>query len=160
MKNKIISPDEIDRISVLSKGKRIVFCGGCFDIFHYGHLVFLTAAKASGDILIVQVESDEFIKKRKKRIPVHNQEQRCSIIAALECVDLVLPIPLLNGDSEYGDIVSKLKPAVIAVTEGDIAIDKKRQHAEAVGAEVRSVCPPFSSFSSSNIGKYEGIFSD
>ena len=41
--------------------KKTVLVGGCFDILHIGHVRFLQAAKKQGDILIVVLESDEFI---------------------------------------------------------------------------------------------------
>ncbi len=157
---KIFRRDQVNQILEIKKDKKVVLCGGCFDIFHYGHLVFLQAAKKEGDILCVQLESDEFIKNRKKRSPVHTQAQRAEIIAALEPVDVVITLPFFESDIEYGKLVADIKPAIIAVTEGDAALEKKKQHAAIYGAEVRVVCPAFHSFSSSNIGKYEGIFGD
>ena len=158
MSDKILNFAAISGFRKLHASEKIVFCGGCFDIFHYGHLQFLLNAKRQGDILVVQIESDDFISARKKRTPVHNQMQRAEIIAALACVDYVLPIPHFETDAEYGAVIQSLRPEVIAVTEGDPALSKKQQHADANGAVVAEVCPPFVSFSSSQIGAYEGIF--
>lgn len=160
MSDKIIEYNRVAELIPKLSGKKVVLCGGCFDIFHYGHLMFLKSAKMAGDVLCVQVESDDFIKLRKKRVPVHNQMQRTEIIASLEFVDYVIALPLLTKDEEYGNLVTLIHPSVVAVTQGDAAIDKKQRHAGIIGAEVREVCAPFHSFSSSNIGKYEGIFSD
>ena len=160
MINKIVPYIHIDTLVPTIQDKRIVLCGGCFDIFHYGHLVFLRSAKESGDILCVQIESDDFIKRRKKRTPVHTQQQRAEVLASINVVDFVIPIPLFTTDQQYGDLVKRIRPDIIAVTQGDAAYDKKFVHAQAIGAEMKEVCPPFHSFSSSNIGKYEGIFGD
>ena len=48
----------VGRIAAFSKdlkkqGKVVVLAGGCFDILHPGHTVFLERAKKEGDILVV-----------------------------------------------------------------------------------------------------------
>ena len=47
--------------------KRIVFTNGCFDILHVGHVRYLAAAKAKGDILVVGLNSDQSIKSIKEK---------------------------------------------------------------------------------------------
>jgi len=100
------------------KGKIIVTCNGSFDLFHYGHLVFLDYARKQGDVLIVAINSDSSIKKYKsENRPMVPEEQRSQIIAALEIVDYVhifnetVPMPFIeaikpdfhaNG-AEYGE---------------------------------------------------------
>jgi len=46
-------------------GLRIVLTSGTFDLFHIGHAQYLEKAKALGDVLIVGVDSDEKVRKRK-----------------------------------------------------------------------------------------------
>ena len=54
-----------------------VLVGGCFDFIHFGHISFLKQAKASGDYLIVALESDENVRLAKGDArPIHTQEQR------------------------------------------------------------------------------------
>ena len=100
------------------KGKKIVTCNGSFDLFHYGHLLFLEHAKKQGDILIVGLNSDSSIKKYKSESrPIIPEKERSQIIAALEIVDYVnifnetVPMPFIeavkpdfhaNG-AEYGE---------------------------------------------------------
>ena len=68
--------------------KNIVLVGGCFDIVHLGHLIFLEKAKAKGDILIVLLESDENIRKNKgQNRPINNQEDRALFLSKLKMVD-------------------------------------------------------------------------
>lgn len=67
---------------------------GTYDLFHVGHLRLLERAKrlaGEGGRLIVGVSTDRFnwVEKHKKSaIPY---EQRAEIVAALRCVDLVIP---------------------------------------------------------------------
>jgi rfaE bifunctional protein nucleotidyltransferase chain/domain len=72
-------------------GDVVVWTNGCFDLFHVGHLRSLQAAKSLGDRLIVGINSDASIRRLKgPGRPIIRQEERCEIIAALECVDAVL----------------------------------------------------------------------
>lgn len=117
---KIVSRDELGRIApaLRAQGKTIVTCNGSFDLFHYGHLVFLLEARAQGDVLIVGINSDRSVKQYKSaNRPMVPQDQRAAILAALEAVDYVhifdetVPMPFLdvvkpqvhaNGE-EYGE---------------------------------------------------------
>lgn len=74
------------------QGLSIVFTNGCFDIVHSGHVRSLQQAKAQGDVLIVGVNSDESIRRLKgSKRPIIALEDRCEVLAALECVDYVVP---------------------------------------------------------------------
>ena len=48
-----------------TNGQRIVFANGCFDVLHVGHVRYLEAAKALGDLLIVAINSDEQARRLK-----------------------------------------------------------------------------------------------
>ncbi len=71
-----------------TQGKTVVYCHGCFDLMHPGHIKYFQAAKQMGDILIVTVTPDIYIDKGPGR-PVFNEALRSESIAALECVDYV-----------------------------------------------------------------------
>ena len=78
-------------IFLKSKGKRIVFTNGCFDILHVGHVSYLEKAKSKGDILIVAVNSDESVRKLKGKLrPIMNAIDRMRLLSALWCVDYVV----------------------------------------------------------------------
>lgn len=135
--------------------------GGCFELLHYGHYRFLTEARNAGDILIVALESDEFIRAHKHREPIHSQRERAQLLAELRCVDLVLLLPLMHSDRDYADLVKIVKPSIIAATDGDPRMEKKRQHAQEVGAEVLVVTPRVSHLSTTslrNIGSADNPF--
>ena len=156
----IITLEETQAVLSEEQGKRIVLVGGCYDILHFGHISFLKAARDAGDILAVALESDEFIRVRKNREPVHTQQQRAEILAELRCVDYVITLPLMRADSDYGGLVAAVMPSIIAITAGDTMIDRKKAHAEKVGATVQIVCDMAEGFSSSQILAYANILSD
>ncbi len=122
----------------MTKSKtKIVLTGGCFDIFHYGHLYFLKKAGSLGNYLIVAIESDKRVRKLKgPGRPVHSQKQRKEILESLNFVDKVIVLKDNMSDKDYQEFVARIRPDIIAVTEGDAFIEKKRSHAEKVGAKV------------------------
>ena len=150
---KIASFKEIDEIIPKISAKKTVLVGGCFDLIHYGHLIFLKNAKKEGDFLIVALESDDFIKTHKDRTSIHNQEQRAEIISSLDFVDLVIILPFFKSDKEYSDLVKMIKPNVIAVTEGDKQIENKKKQAKMFGAQLKKVSNHIKGFSTKQIIK-------
>jgi D-beta-D-heptose 7-phosphate kinase/D-beta-D-heptose 1-phosphate adenosyltransferase len=96
-------------------GRRIVFTNGCFDILHRGHITYLNRAKALGDILIVGVNSDRSVRKLKgPERPINSLEDRVQVLAALSCVDHIVPF---SGDTPH-ELISKIKPDIF-VKGGD-----------------------------------------
>jgi D-glycero-beta-D-manno-heptose 1-phosphate adenylyltransferase len=75
-----------------SRNKTIILAGGCFDLFHPGHLEYLLEAKRLGDILIVGINSDESIKAVKGKLPLFPLTERVAMLSSLECVDHLLVI--------------------------------------------------------------------
>ena len=75
-------------------GKKIVTTNGCFDLLHIGHLRYLQAAKALGDVLIVAVNADASVRGLKGDLrPVVSEADRAELIAGLACVDFALIFP-------------------------------------------------------------------
>ncbi len=68
----------------------IGYTTGVFDLFHIGHLNLLRNAKAMCDRLIVGVTTDELMVAYKKRRAVIPFVERCEIVRAIECVDVVI----------------------------------------------------------------------
>lgn len=117
--------------------KKTVLVGGCFDILHYGHLKFLKEARKKGNFLVIALESDESTKKLKgPGRPIHSQKERKEILESISFVDKVIALPPLKNDSDYAKLVNKVKPAVIAITEGDSYKFKKMEHAKVSGAKL------------------------
>jgi len=75
-----------------ARGERIVFTNGCFDILHAGHVTYLEQASRMGDRLIVAVNVDETVRALKgDDRPVNTLQRRMTVLAALACVDWVVP---------------------------------------------------------------------
>jgi len=81
----------IERINAArEKGACIVLANGCFDVLHVGHVRYLEAAKALGDLLVVGINSDEQTRRLKgEGRPLISQTQRAEIISAIQAVDFV-----------------------------------------------------------------------
>lgn len=157
--NKIITLQKITQVikSVHNTGKSIVLVGGCFDILHIGHIKFLEEAKKMGDILLVLLESDPKVKKLKgKNRPYFTQKERACVIASLLYTDYVILLPEINQDRDYERLVMQLKPDIIAVTENDPLLEKKKQQADVAGGELKTV-PFIKTFSSSRLAKILGM---
>ncbi|PIS15467.1 glycerol-3-phosphate cytidylyltransferase [Candidatus Roizmanbacteria bacterium CG09_land_8_20_14_0_10_41_9] len=155
---KIVPWKDVHTILPRMRGKKTVLVGGCFDLFHYGHLVFLKKAKNRGDVLIVALESDEFIKNHK-RSPAHTQRQRAELLVALEIVDCVILLPHFTSDTQYEHLIEVVKPSHIAVTQNDVHLEKKRRQARKFGADLTIVVPYLKKYSSTNLIKsYETFF--
>lgn len=84
----------------------IVIVTGGFDPIHSGHIEYLKAAKALGDILVVGVNSDEWLVRKKGQafMPI---EERIAIIQNLMMVDDCIIFDDSNGDAI--DAIDKVK---------------------------------------------------
>ena len=90
----IVDEDALFELVKESKehGETVVMTNGCFDILHAGHVAYLEQAKELGDRLIVAVNDDDSVKRIKgPERPVNTMEKRMRMLAALECVDWVVP---------------------------------------------------------------------
>ncbi|MBA3064876.1 adenylyltransferase/cytidyltransferase family protein [bacterium] len=88
--NKILKIEKLAKLleGIKADGKKVVLCHGCFDLMHPGHIKHFQAAKKMGDILVVTVTPDKFVRKQKgENRPVFNEKLRAESVAALECVD-------------------------------------------------------------------------
>ncbi len=152
---KIIQYKDLASVQNKFYKKTVVLCGGCFDVFHYGHLQFLKKASLLGNLLVVVLESDEFIIKIKGKKPVHTQVQRAEILSHLDVIDVIITIPLFGND-DYDRLIRQLSPHIIAITEGDKKADIKKIQAEHIHAKL-TVIEKEEGFSSSLIFDYETI---
>ena len=90
----VITEDELEQMIKISQGQgeRVIMTNGCFDLMHAGHVDYLQKARELGDRLIVAVNSDQSVQELKgSERPVNLLEQRMRLLAALECVDWVIP---------------------------------------------------------------------
>ena len=67
----------------------VVLVTGGFDPIHSGHIQYFKRAKELGDVLIVGVNSDEWLTRKKGR-PFMNINERMRIVSELRVVDYVI----------------------------------------------------------------------
>ncbi|MGQ9901628.1 MAG: D-glycero-beta-D-manno-heptose 1-phosphate adenylyltransferase [Fimbriimonadales bacterium] len=93
---KILLWDALERLAPQWReaGLQVVLTNGCFDLLHVGHLRYLQAARALGDLLVVGVNSDESVRQLKgESRPYRPESERAELVAGLECVDYVVIFP-------------------------------------------------------------------
>ncbi len=83
----------LERVAEARKLEQIVvMTNGCFDLLHVGHVRYLEAAAKLGDVLIVAVNDDASVARLKgPSRPLNKVEDRMRMLAALKCVDWVVP---------------------------------------------------------------------
>lgn len=137
---------------IKKEGKKLVVVGGCFDILHVGHITFLEKAKKCGDVLMVLLESDSRIKRIKgENRPINKHEDRAKLLSVLQMVDVVVCLQDMKKNEDYNDLVTNLKPNVIAVTGDDKLKEIKNEQAKKVGGRVAVVTKRVGGYSSSGI---------
>ena len=100
-------------------GRRVVFTNGVFDLIHPGHVRYLQAARAEGDVLIVAINTDESVRGNKvDERPIIPQNERAELLLALACVDAVTTF----GEPTPAEIIRAVQPDVL-VKGADWAAD-------------------------------------
>ncbi|MFV0132940.1 D-glycero-beta-D-manno-heptose 1-phosphate adenylyltransferase [Streptomyces sp. HMX87] len=83
----------------------VVAAGGCFDLLHAGHVGLLQAARRLGDCLVVCVNSDASVRRRKgDGRPVNPLADRVRVLRALACVDAVAVFDEDTPERLLGDL--------------------------------------------------------
>jgi D-beta-D-heptose 7-phosphate kinase/D-beta-D-heptose 1-phosphate adenosyltransferase len=80
--------------------KKIVLITGGFDPLHSGHIAYFKAAKALGDILVVGVNSDAWL-TRKKGSPFMPYKERAEIVRNIVGVDFVIDFDDTDGSAKH-----------------------------------------------------------
>jgi rfaE bifunctional protein nucleotidyltransferase chain/domain len=154
---RIVDSGELTRFFPRKSQSGVVLTGGCFDILHIGHVRFLSAAKGMGDYLVILLESDWNVKRLKgSNRPVFTQEERAEMLSALGSVDLVVLLPRMENDDAYMDVVTRIKPAIIAIAENDPHLEKKSCQAKEIGGELK-IAPLSKKFSTSRLANILGV---
>lgn len=92
-------------------GRKVVMANGIFDLLHVGHVRYLQAAKAEGDILVVAINSDSSTRAQKGAgRPVVTERARAAVVAALEAVDYVV----IFDELDVKELLREIRPQVHA----------------------------------------------
>ena len=91
----------------------VVLVTGGFDPLHSGHIAYFKAARELGDILVVGLNSDSWLTRKKGR-PFMSWNERSSIIGELECVDEV--IGFNDDDGTAVDAISEMISESVSYT--------------------------------------------
>ena len=98
------------RQSWSAQGKVVVWTNGCFDLLRLGHIKSLQRSKEQGDILVVELNSDNSVRRLKgEGRPLFPKYYRAEMLAAVVYVDYVV----IFEDIEPSRLVEELKPEVI-----------------------------------------------
>ena len=113
-------------IDARTRGERIVFTNGCFDILHAGHVGYLKQARKKGDRLIVAVNADVSVSNLKgPGRPINSVDRRMAVLAGLNSVDWVVAF----DDQTPERLLTLIKPDIL-VKGGDYSRN------EVVGFEI------------------------
>lgn len=135
----IVKYSDLSDLREKYKGKKIVYGTGVFDVTHAGHVLFLEDCKKQGDVLVVSVVKDSFI-KGYKRNPVLNEHVRLKMVDSLKPVDYVV----LDQTETYGpegymgdiqSIIHELKPDVFVINSDVQYIEERREKIEKMGVK-------------------------
>ncbi len=96
-------------------GNIIVLVQGSWDLFHLGHLRYILQARSYGDYLIIGVDSDSKIQKRKGPArPIINEDTRFDFINLLkQADDIVIKDP---NEPKWG-LIKKVRPDKLVVIQ-------------------------------------------
>jgi len=107
-------------------GKRIVFTNGVFDLLHLGHVQYLTAARAMGDLLVIGLNSDGSVKQLKGPTrPLVAEQERAEVLLALRPVDYVT----IFEETTAENILRQLQPEIY-VKGGDYTLQDQLEFAQ------------------------------
>jgi rfaE bifunctional protein nucleotidyltransferase chain/domain len=120
--------------------RKIVFANGVFDLLHVGHVRYLQAARAEGDILVVGINSDASTRQLKgEGRPILTERARATLVAALACVDYVV----IFDELDVKTLLREIQPDVHAKgTDYTTETVPERDLAKLLGIRVAIVGDP------------------
>jgi D-beta-D-heptose 7-phosphate kinase/D-beta-D-heptose 1-phosphate adenosyltransferase len=102
-----------------SKGEKIGFTNGCFDVIHAGHIHLLGEAAKLCDILVIGLNTDDSVKRLKGETrPVNPENARATVLASIQFVDYVL----LFGEDTPLRLIKEIRPNIL-IKGGDYKVE-------------------------------------
>lgn len=120
--------------------ERVVLANGCFDMLHVGHIRYLQAARAAGDVLVVAINNDESVRNYKgKGRPLMPVDERAEVLSELSCIDYLV----LFSEEGVGRVLAELRPDIHAKgTDYTVETVPEREIARSLGIETVIVGDP------------------
>ncbi len=142
IKQKVKTENQLAKIveKLKKEGKKVVQCHGTFDLVHPGHLYHFEAAKRHGEVLLVSITADDFVKKGPGR-PIFPEIVRAKNLANFHIVDYVV----IHRDASAIGLLKKIKPSIYfkgqeyesALSDPNRNLYKEAKAVESVGGEIR-----------------------
>lgn len=136
MSSKLMNLQQLtEAVRQLQKeGQCVVFCNGCFDILHYGHIDYIKGARELGDKLIVAVNSDKSVKAYKgDDRPIICETERIELLDAIRYIDYLI----VFDDPDVNNLLLTLKPDIHAKgTDYTVETVPERDTVKSYGGQV------------------------
>lgn len=127
-------------------GLRIVLTSGSWDMIHEGHALYLEKARSYGDLLVVGVDSDDKIRKRKgPDRPIVPESERLRMLTHLRAVDVVT---LKDVENEKWALIKAIRPDVLVATR-ETYTDEEIEELQRLYCKEVIVHPPMATTSTS-----------
>lgn len=142
--------NDLEAIRKKHVDKKIVFCSGCFDLTHAGHVLFFEDCKKLGDILVVMIGRDRVIQRDKgPQRPIVSDHLRMKLIDSLKPVDYVFLDDIISEEAHpllYIDqVLEKLRPDIYVINQDAFDIPYRENFSQKHGVELKILertCPP------------------
>ena len=92
--------------------KKVLYTGGTFDLFHFGHQNFLKQCKNIADEVVVSLNTDDFVERFKGSKPILSFREREQSLNYCKFVDRIIK----NGAGEDSrSCILTVRPQIIAI---------------------------------------------
>lgn len=134
----IVTVGTLGALRLKYKNKRIVFADGTFDLFHLGHVAAIKNLHTYGDLVVVGVLCDEWVKMNKgDKRPILNEKERVTLVDSLKFTDYVVLQKDVSKRIKTTQILEKLKPDVFVSL--DKSWNSKKSFFKEIGVELKIV---------------------
>ena len=106
---RILELGEFARLRDADELGVVVCTSGGYDPIHPGHITCIVESKKLGDTLVVVVNDDAFL-RRKKGKAFQDLDTRCAIVSGIRGVDYVVPFRAPEGDSTVAEALRAIRP--------------------------------------------------
>lgn len=136
----IIAANVVEQLRSQLEGKRVVFADGTFDLFHLGHVESFRNLRTFGEVVVIGVMSDEWVKSKKgEKRPILPEEERLELVDSIRYVDytVLLKDECTGKRIPTSVLITKLQPAVF------VSIDRnwesRHEELQSLGVELKII---------------------